>query len=223
MAITLNLLAEHQFAEEIKRRDPVRRTIVGSVIVLLLALGAVVVLSLYCWVADEEKKAVESHWQSLERQNKQLTDDLTKNRQIDKRLYALRTLASNRFLWGPVLNSLQDCVVDRVQVTGIRAEQTCSLLKIPPSKDSKSKTIITNAVEKIVLNIEARDYANGQFSRFQDSLSSHTYLHRLLTNGTVRLTNLNPPVKSDGESAGRDFTIFRIEVAFPPITRESPK
>jgi hypothetical protein len=223
MAIYLNLLAEQQYAEEIRRRDPVRRTLVGSGIVVGVALGCSLILKLVCWQAAEELIASERKWQRMEIENKQLIDARRKTIDTERKLKALQALAINRFLWAPVLNAMQECILDRVQVTGLRVDQSCTPTKTTNPKDKERKSATTNITEKITLNIEARDYANNQFSRFQEGVSAHPYLRKLLANGTVRLTSLTPPAKSGGEADNRDYTLFRIEVAFPSVTRSEAK
>lgn len=227
MAIVLNLLAERQHAEEIRRRDPVRRTLVASGICIGLALGCSLVLSLVSWQVKEEKRGIQLHWERLENENKQLTDALKKTATIEQNLGALQLLASNRFLWAPMLNAMQDCIVDQVQVSGVRVDQTYNVTTITPpgakGGGRKPPVLNSNITEKIVLNIEARDYANGQFSKFQETISTHPFLRSLLTNGTVRLTGLTPPNRSDGEVPGKDHTTFKIEVAFPPVTRSEAR
>jgi hypothetical protein len=230
MAIVLNLLAEQQHADEIRRRDPVRRTLMGSVLTIGVALSFSLLSWLAAWQAQEDLKSVELRWLRLESENKQLSEALVKSRKVEEDLNALTNLASSRFLWAPLLNAMQDCVIDRVQVSGLRADQASTPVKtetIAPKtreKSKVSKVVTTNMVETIVLHIEANDYSNSQFSRLQDIISSQPYFRRCLqTNGTVRLASLNPPAKSDGENEERNFTHFKIEVAFPPVTRSEAR
>jgi hypothetical protein len=228
MAILLNLLAEEQHTEEIRRRDPVRRALVGSGIIVGVALGCSLVLKLISWQASEELIASETHWKRLENENRQLTDARRKTIDIERKLRALQLLAQNRFLWGSILNALQECVVDRIQVTSLRADHTYTVTKPAVARDKEKekdrKTVGgTNVTEKIVLNIEARDFSNTQFSKFQEAISSHPYLRGLLTNGTVRLASLSPPNKSEGDALNRDHTIFKVEVAFPQVVRSEAK
>jgi hypothetical protein len=219
MAIALNLLADQQMAEELRRRDPVRRTAVGACFVVALVLVGSLFLVLRSWLASEELVSQEMQWQSLQNQNKQIIDNLRKTVEIEQRVGALTSLATNRFLWAPVLNALQHCMVDNVQIMRFKTEQTYAQMKLnpPKAKDKKTPSPETVTTERIVVTIEARDFGD-QYSRFQEAIASDAFLKTTLTNGGVKLMQRSGPA-SDAEGGNRNYVMFTIECRFLDRTR----
>jgi hypothetical protein len=221
MAIALNLLAEQQLAEDLRRRDPVRRTIVGAGLLVALVLSGSLFLLLRSWLASEELASQELRWQSLQKENKQVIDELTLTAEIEQRLGALTSLASNRFLWASVFNALQDSIVPNIQLTRLKTEQKYLQVKpvITETKGKKAPLPETTTTETVTMTIEARDYA-GQFSKFQEALATNAFFKSVLTNDGVKLVQLSPPSANDPESVGqRSFVVFTIECLFNPKTR----
>src|SRR5205814_2059394 len=129
MPIRINLLAEQQAAEELRRRDPVKRaTWVGALLV-----GALAVWSGYLQVrlmaATSEANRYESEWRKLESAYKKVTADMEAAAESERKWSALQTLATNRFLWANPLNALQFAMVtvDDVQITALKTSQSYAI------------------------------------------------------------------------------------------------
>jgi hypothetical protein len=194
-------------------------------VVVSVALMGCLSLQLRSWLKTEELKGQNDHWDSLQKSNKALIDNLKQTKDVEGRLDALNALATNRFLWASVLNSLQACMVDGIELVRLKGDHAYTpIIKEPPAKASQTRKPtggMTNIMEKIALTLEARDYGGergGLFSRFQENIANEAYLKTQLTNGTVKLLQLSPPL-ADQESTNRNYVLFTIECQFAPKTR----
>lgn len=225
MPIRINLLAEAQAVEELRRRDPVKRTIwvAGFLVALVL---------IWClWVqgqimqANSELHKHEVHWTSIEKRHAEITANLKKSAAIEQKLNALARLSTNRFLWGSTLNALQQTVVDDVQTVRFKGEQTFTLTEATKAKTTGSKTTPAtpaSATEKITLTIEAKDWnpAQQNYNKFKQALQKFPYFQSSLTNraDSLRLTSLSKPSFSPSDPL-RPFVMFTLEMNYPEVRR----
>src|SRR5437899_2077303 len=122
MPIRINLLAESQALEELRRRDPVKRSIWVGV-----CLGLVILMwSGWLQVRIFKAKLTLSHAQNLIAQKTnayaQVRENETKLKEISIKLGQLQHLATNRFLNGNLLNALQQTTIDDVQLVKLKTE-----------------------------------------------------------------------------------------------------
>ena len=107
MPIRLNLLAEQQAAEDLRRRDPVKR----AIWVAGLIVGVMVIwsgrLQIKLMGAMSEVNRYESEWKKLESDYNKVTANFEKAADAETKWAALQALATNRFLWAGPLNALQ--------------------------------------------------------------------------------------------------------------------
>jgi len=116
MPIRINLLAESQALEEMRRRDPVKRAIwVGAVLAGSVLLWAGYLQS-KALVASSEVKRLEARLISNTNEYHQVMEAQRKLDEATFRLAKLQQLATNRFLNGTVLDALQHTIVDEVQL-----------------------------------------------------------------------------------------------------------
>ncbi|MBI4324224.1 MAG: hypothetical protein HY674_03080, partial [Chloroflexi bacterium] len=123
MPIRINLLAEQQAAEEMRRRDPVKRAIwAGSFLVALVMLWS---LSLQFKVrsAGLQMAALQKHLQDKEEEAKQAKSEHLLTLRIATDTAALQKYASNRFLWGTMLDALQNTIVTNVRLVKLDSNQ----------------------------------------------------------------------------------------------------
>ena len=211
MPIHLNLLAETQAEEELRRRDPVKRAIwAGGFFVSLVLLYYLLLVGLTL-VKYSTLKNIEQQQESRKAEYQKITNN-EKNLEATKHTLAeLNRLASNRLLWGNVLNALQASVVDDVQCTSFRSEQTHTL-------NDGGKTKPSTVTEKLVLIIDARDSSptpGDQINKYKAALNSQSFLGKTPTNQstvTIKLKNLSSPVL-DSES-GKQAVNFSFECQF---------
>ncbi len=218
MPIRINLLAEQQAAEEMRRRDPVKRATwaIGFVISVLLLWSGY--LQVRLMAAMRHVNHYESQWKELEKEYSLVTSNLDRTAEAERRVSALHSLATNRFLWAPALSALQYSVVDDVQVVRLKTDQ--NYLIVAGSKASTNKTGTASKAkpatshEKIVMTIEANDYSNrpgDQIGRFQEKLNSEPYFKTNLQKS--ELTGRSP-TQTDAANPSRPFVHFILDCQF---------
>ena len=226
MPIRINLLAEAQALEEERRKDPVKRALMGSAVVVVVMLLWSMILQFKIWAVKSELSGYQAKWESIDKDYQLSVSSHRELIQAENRLAALESLNTNRFLWGTALNALQQTMngVDRIRVVRLRAQQ--NYLSEP------GKPAVTNGVtvipakpitasEKISISVEAKDFSNppgGQVSLFKKSILAVPYFKDGLqkTNG-VLLTSLSPP--QDDPETLQPFVKFTLQCHFPEKVR----
>jgi len=114
--------------------------------------------------AARELKKSQTEWAKLEKDYARVTLQMKQIAAVEQKLTALHQFATNRFLWGPPLNALQQCVVDGIQVVKVRAEQTYTTTEAVAGSTSGGTPTPgkpATAKEKITLFLEAREYGDS--------------------------------------------------------------
>jgi hypothetical protein len=223
MPIRINLLAEVQAAEELRRRDPVKRVIF---------CGALLVALMVVWSSSLKLKAMLANKEVMDRQTavgvrtnefQKAQSDQKQLAVVKDNLEALRTMTDSRFLQGNLLNALQQVNVDGVRLTRIRVEQNYAYT--PGAKAQKSGNRVIPARsdsvrERIVITIEARDGGTNpgdQVNKFKGAIANEAYLKSMLdkTNGVQLIYLSAPQVSLDG----KPYVLFTLECHLPEITR----
>jgi len=224
MPIRLNLLAESQAAEDLRRRDPVKRASwIGGVLVSLMLIWSLSI-QFKAILAKQQLSRVESGMALHKAEHQAVQEDLQKLSETTNKLGALRLLSASRLLHGTVLNAFQQAAVDDIQLTKLRIEQQYSL-----TEELKAKTNGTlinrgkpaTVTEKIVATLDARDFSNNpgdeQVNKYKEKLAAHPYFQSVLgKTNEVRLLNLSRPTSSPEGGAYVDFS---LEIRYPDITR----
>jgi hypothetical protein len=224
MPIRINLLSEALAAEEMRRRDPVKRVVfVGG---LLVALSLVWFSSVWLEgkMAQNAKTQVEAEIHSNTNGYARVQTDLKRVADTQKRLNALQQLSTNRFLQGNLLNVLQQVYVPNVQLIRMKLEQSCTYKEGVPNKTDDYGKLIpghpASSTEHTTLILDAKDSSPNPgdgVNRYKEALRQQAYFKAGLsqTNG-VRLVNT-----SGTQTAlnGRPFILFVLECRFPDKTR----
>lgn len=224
MPIRLNLLAEAQAAEELRRRDPVKRAIwVGSLLAATMLIWSAYVY-LQSLLADHSLSAVGRQISVRTNEYKLVLDGQKKIDDIRRKLTSLRQLATNRFLQGNLLNGLQKVTVEDVQLMRLKVDQS-----YVPTEEVKTKTNSEGRVtvgkpptikESVLVTLEAKDSCatpGDQVNKFKDAFSTNAYFQSVLskTNGVqlkyVSSRNVTPDAKP--------FVLFSLECRYPEKTR----
>src|SRR5437016_5785403 len=200
MPIRINLLAEAQATEELRRKDPVKRAIRVGVLVVVLVLLYSSKLQINVLGSKGALKALESKWSSIEKSYQEAVENKRKSIEVEGKLTALQQLKTNRFLWGNALDAFQQTLstVDEITVVRLKTEQAYVQTEEVKGRTADGKPgngKIATATEKISLTIEAVDSGSQpgtQVSRFKESISNVPYFQSNLqkTNG-VLLTSLS--------------------------------
>jgi hypothetical protein len=213
MPIRINLLAEVQAAEELRRRDPVKRVVVGGA--LLLAALAVWSSTVQLKVMLANRELGQAQFQ-MDSHKADYDLAITNNAKISTmrlKISALRKMTNCRLLQGNLLNALQKVSVDNVQLTGIKVDQEYT--PSGPAKGGKGAV-----AERVVVTLNARDTSSNpgdQVGKFMQALSRQDYFQTALnkTNGVV-LTDESSPQQ---DQSGRNYVLFSVECHFPDQKR----
>jgi len=225
MPIRLNLLAEEQAAEEMRRRDPVKRAAwIGLFLVILILVWS---SSLQLKLILDNGKLTQAEAKFSDKTNE--VNKVIKNQKqladANEKLAALNKLAANRFLHADVLDLLEHTTVDGVQLTRVRCEQSFTVVQEEKAKKVDGKIILGkpgSSTEKIVLTLEARDTSpnpgNDRITKYKEGLVQYPYFRKLnISTNEVLLKNRNSP-QVDNETGG-SFVLFSLECRYPDRVR----
>ena len=225
MPIRINLLAEAQAAEELRRKDPVKRAILGGILVVLGVFFWSSTIQIKIMASKSELNNLEASWKRIEKNYQIAVDSKRKVLDAEEKLAALQRLTTNRFLWGTTFNALQQTLngIDDVQVTRIKTEQSYTLTEEAKARGADGHPAVkaASAAEKIVMTIEAVDASpqpGARINRFKAGIANEPFFQSNLkkTNG-VTLLSFSPP-QIDG--AGRNpFVRFSLQCLFPEKVR----
>ncbi len=223
MPIRLNLLAEAQALEELRRRDPVKRTLWAGVVLVFLLLAWSSSLQLKAMISRGEVSRLEAQLQSQTNSYQQVQDAQKKLADAQNRLAALQQLTTNRLLYGTLLNALQQSTVDAVQLVRLKTEQVYVLNEEVKAKTNANNRLVpgkpASVTERIVVTLDAKDTAvspGDQIPPFKRAIGDNPYfLTALGKTNEVRLTSLSPPSSKEG----RPSVLFSLECRFPEVTR----
>jgi hypothetical protein len=223
MPIRINLLAEAQAAAESRRKNPVKRGIwIGSFLVCVVLLW-IAKLGLDISFEKHNYSSIEADWKSKMTKYSTVTNEQVKTGEVERKLAALDCLSTNRFLWAPVLNALQQTMVDQVQVTRLRGEQAYVKEDARDIGSGSSRRHVPGAmIEKVSLSIEAKDLRpNDQnYTKFKESLCTFDFFARRLQrrDGFV-MDGILGPLTVDPVDPSRQFVTFTLASHFPEARR----
>jgi hypothetical protein len=219
MPIRINLLAEAQSAAELRRKDPVKRGIwIGSflVCVVLIWIGN---LEWQVILENRDFNRVESDWKSKMTQFANVTNEIAKTTEINRKLDKLDCLTTNRFLWAPVLNALQKTMVDQVQVIRVRGDQAFAKQDAHDVGSGASRHHFPAGVnEKVTLYIEAKDLRpNDQtYTKYKENLCNFDFfVKRLERRDGFVMDGILGPLTVDPVDPSKQFVTFTLASHFP--------
>jgi len=219
MPIRINLLAEAQAAEESRRKDPVKRAILGGALIVLAVLVWSSTVQVQVMASKSELRNLEVTWKRMEKDYQVAVETKRQSLDAEEKLKALQQLTTNRFLWGTTLDALQLTLngIDDVHVTRIKTEQTYTLADAVAGKLPKP----ASSTEKIIVTLEAVDASpqpGSRINNFKAGIANEPFFQATLnkTNG-VTLLSFSPP-QMDGN--GRNpFVKFSLQCLFPEKVR----
>jgi len=223
MPIRINLLAESRAQEDQRRRDPVKRATWAGAALVVLAIAACVYLQMQVMVRKGELNRVASQLGTRTNEFQQVIANQRHLSEVTRKLGALHSLATNRLLYGTLLNTLQQTTIDDVQLVRFRAEQSYALAEEVKPKTNPNDRVIpgrpATSTERIVLTFDARDTGpnpGDQVSKLKKSVADCPYFQGIVSKtNELRLTSLSPPQALDGKA----FVQFTLECRYPERTR----
>jgi hypothetical protein len=229
MPIRLNLLAEAQAAELMRRRDPVKRAILVGAILVSLMLAWSSSLQLKAMMAANEAGRIEDRMNSNSNSYKVVLDNLKKRDEIQGKVLALYQLSTNRFLQGNLLNALQQTNADDIQLLHLKLDQSYAVVEATKPRTNDNHRIIPGkpgtSTERIVLMLDGFDSSpnpGDQVSTYKRAVASHPYFRSLLGKANdVNLKNLSPPeLMPVSGSVGKPCVLFTLECRMQEKTRQ---
>lgn len=220
MPLRINLLAEQHALEELRRRDPVKRALWIGVLLAAMVLVWSSSLLTKSIIGKSELSRLEADLNSRTNDYRQILDNKRQLDEINLRLHALDRLATNRFLIGNLLNSLQQAAISDVQLTHARLDQSYFVTEEVRAKDSSSKSKPATSTEKITLTLDAKDLssdAGGSIGKYQERLSNLPYFQSLF--GKPVEISLKQRGTPQPDADGRTAVVFSLECRFPDKTR----
>src|SRR5882672_8658171 len=226
MPIRLNLLAEAQAAELLRRRDPVKRVMWAAALLISCMLVWSSWLQLKATLAKSEVGKVEAQMKSSTNDFRQVLDDQRKAVEVNQKLTALKLLATNRFLNGTLLNALQQATVEDVELVHLKlAQDYFPIEEVKPRTNAADNRIILGkpgtVTEKIVLLLDGNDSspnAPDQLNKFKEVLANNPYFRESL----ARTNAINLKALSGwnvSPVSGKNCRFFTLECRFPAKTR----
>jgi hypothetical protein len=224
MPIRLNLLAEAQAAEDQRRRDPVKRALWISALLIALMLVWASSLQLKAMIANSELSKVGAQMNANTNKYNEVIEKQTKIGDLNHRMISLHSLSTNRFLNGDLLNALQQSVLDDIQLSQLRVEQSYALYEGTKNKTNENTVVRgkpATSTENIVLTLDGSDSSASpglEVARFKELLSTNAYFQANLgSTNQPKLKSLSAPQVSP--ETGRAMVLFSLECRFPSKTR----
>ena len=223
MPIRINLLAEAQAAEDLRRRDPAKRALLLGALLVVLMLVWSSFLELRAMLADSALNTLQAQVQTRTNEFQRVIANQNKINQAQSQFVALQRLTDCRFLNGNLLDALQHTTVPGVALTLLRVEQNYFKVAATPPKTNGTRVLPgtpATITEHIVLVLHARDssaHPGDAVNAFKSVIAANPYFKAMLqpTNG-IRLTDLSAPQQGPD---GKPFVLFTMECHFPDQTR----
>jgi len=218
MPIKINLLAEEQANEDLRRRDPVKRAgmAAGALVALVLLWAGINWFGLMG--LSKQLEGLNAELEDLKKPATEAKASQKKIRDTEYKMDMLKKMSAARPLWAPVLDTLQRSVMEDVQVLRIKADQIYQVTPafVPPRGSTlKPKPAVSKQV--ISMTIEAQDNSErlDSYNRLREQLASalKTYMG---TNGTVSLKTLNQARENED---GKKYLTFSLECSFTEVVR----
>jgi len=223
MPIRINLLAETQAAENLRRRDPVKRFAYVGALLAAVALAVSSWFQLKVMLANKDLAQVQAQIADRSNGSQRVMSEQKEINDAKMKLATLQKLNAGRFLEGNLLNALQLSTVEGVALTRLRVQQSYQLSKETASPEDDSPSNLKKpptVTENIVIALDAQDSSSNpgdQVNKFKDAIANQSYFKTMLnpTNG-VLLTSLSAPQSAPD---GRPFVLFTVECHYPEYTR----
>ena len=217
MPIQINLLAESQALEEIRRRDPVKRAIWVAICVVVLVLVWSSFLQVKIVSANGRLSALESKLNSKTNDYARVLDNQKKLVEIDDKLRSLNQMAAGRYLEANLLDAFMHSAADGVQISHLRTEQAYDITQEAKSGGSGPGKA-GFSTQHIKLYIDAQDASPTpgivQVNKFKETLAHSAYFEREKI-GTNAITLKNISSLNFNNETSKPFVSFSLECQYP--------
>ncbi|MEW6305705.1 MAG: pilus assembly protein PilM [Verrucomicrobiota bacterium] len=209
----INLLAEEQEAEELRRRDPMRWGFRAAAVLVMLMFVWVALVGLRIHYAKTELASRRDDLQTLEKTSQLIASNAQKAGELEHVLSVLDRHVTNRFLWAPTLDALQYTTLSNIQIVHLSIDR--NVVNYDPPRSPGRPTAPGTSTETITLNIQAKDYGeNPTIDAFIEAITASPYFKQNLRNlNSVRLKDRSS-AQVDPLDPSRTFVLFTIECIF---------
>jgi hypothetical protein len=214
MPIRINLLAEEQAAEEMRRRDPVKRALILGVLLIILMIGWIGITQVSVMAARGELGSLDGRLKKVDEGSRQAKADQVALADAEQRLRALENYSTHRFFWGTFLDNLQHVSLETIRLMEIKAEQKYV------SGDVNPKFFSTNVTVKYTpppgfWSWSKREEAIPLVTLVSNTFASFTNKPPFSTNTVQYSTRITPTLTNQAEGqivAKVDFTTVPWEM-----------
>ncbi|MBI4327513.1 MAG: pilus assembly protein PilM, partial [Chloroflexi bacterium] len=216
--VRVNLLAEKQEEEMLRRRDPVKWGLRAAAFLVFLMLLWAGMVWFQVHNTDLELNRHQSHLDSLQKISREVTTYNRKAGEVERTIAKLDQLSTNRFLWTLPLNTFQFAIVDGIQVVRLTMEEL--IIHTPATEPTTvgSRTVPgkpATCAQRITLTITAKDYANPPAAeKFVETISALPYFKKNLREVAPILLKDRLPLQVDPLDPSRKFILFKLECFF---------
>lgn len=219
MPLRVNLLAENLAAEDMRRRDPVKRVLVMGFLLVLIMLVWSGYLMLKQAIERRDLVQVTAEINAHTNEYLGVLAQQKTSEDIRHRLAELNNLSTNRFLQANLMNALQEVAVPGVQLTRLRLVQTyAQKAGSKPANGKLPEPAIST--EKIVLTLDLKDTGASPgdgVNKYKDALTTQPYFKNSMdVTNNVRLSGL---YGLQTGTDGKQYEIFTLECQFPDYKR----
>ena len=189
----------------------------------VLMAGASSWLQLKSTIAKSEMNKAEALVAARKNEYQQVMDNKKRLQDVTHKIGSLNQLATNRLLYGTLLNALQQTTIEDVHLVRLRCDQSYLYNdEVKPKTNSDDHVTPgrpASVTERILVTMEARDGGNNpgdQVNKFKKAVTDNSYFQSYLgKTNEVRLVSLSPPNSLDG----KPFVQFTLECKYPEKTR----
>jgi Tfp pilus assembly PilM family ATPase len=217
--VQINFLADRFDTLARRRRNPMR---IGA----LAAAAALVVMGVWAGythfalaLTTAELQRLETETQAVQATAAGAAKAVLEGKKTLTTTAALDQHATNRFLFAPVLNALQEIDAAEIHVVQLALQQT--LQYTPPTKPS-NKPGVRSAVKKgfvsskVSLSIQAKNFGHPKRSdEFIDQIANQTYFQTNLRSVNPVTLRSRTPQQVDPLDPAKVYNLFTIECSYP--------
>src|ERR1039457_6682649 len=162
MPIRINLLSEALAEDDLRRRDPVKRAILGGAFLVALSLVWFSSIWLESMLDRQKLNQIQADIQMHTNDYALVQSNLKKIADVQKRMDALDQLTAARFLQGNLMNALQQTYVPNVQLNRLRVDQSYSASAAVPARTNSFGVLMGRlpaVTEHVMLTMDAKDFS----------------------------------------------------------------
>jgi Tfp pilus assembly PilM family ATPase len=215
----LNLLAELQQVEAAKRRDPVRWSIRGAAVLIMIVLAWASVLVVERAGKFVQLNLMERRTAAFSKTARAVSETVRKSGEAETTLGGLEKLQQQRFLWTGPLHALQFSVPDNIQILRLQINQLPNYVPAAPASNQANGIAIpakpAYSIEQTTMTILAKNYGDlSAAQKFIQKLASTPYFKEHLRSERPVLLKDRMPDQTDPLNPSRTFSLFTIECFF---------